>query len=452
VSDVKNNLQGQIADGKFPLLRLLGESDHSLVFLTERKQEPQKAVIKLIPANGVDAGKQIAQWEVTAKLSHPHLTALYETGRCQIGAQSYLYAVMEYADENLYQILPERALTPAEAREMLPSVVDGLRYLHSQGLAHGHIKPANVMACGEQLKISSDGVTKTGAMKTPRARSLYDPPEGSSTGFSPAWDVWSLGVTIVEALTQHPPVLEGTAEGQNLLPQSLPSPFAEIVRNCLRPRPEQRWPLDDVAASLDQAASSKLVPAEIQEQSAFAKPGRLIALSAVTIIVLAFFVVKLWHGRSQATEASAEATPVVVANPSTAKPDASVEAAPVAEIPQKAATPVTTAPPAPVKKVAEPQPAARSPSGVQQVLPNVPRSASRTIQGTIKVKVKVTTDDSGNVSSANLVLPGSSQYFARLALEASRKWRFPTAERAEGPWMITFEFRRSGTRASASAK
>ena len=48
MNEAGKNLEGQVVDGKFPLLRCLGESGQSVVFLTERKIEPQKAAIKLI--------------------------------------------------------------------------------------------------------------------------------------------------------------------------------------------------------------------------------------------------------------------------------------------------------------------------------------------------------------------------------------------------------------------
>ena len=42
-----------------------------------------------------------------------------------------LYVVMEHAEENLSEILPQRALTPSEARDMLGLVLDALSNLHA---------------------------------------------------------------------------------------------------------------------------------------------------------------------------------------------------------------------------------------------------------------------------------------------------------------------------------
>ncbi len=47
-----------------------------------------------------------------------------------------LYAVMEFAEEDLSQILPVRPLAPAEVSDLLPPLLDGLSYLHQKGFVH----------------------------------------------------------------------------------------------------------------------------------------------------------------------------------------------------------------------------------------------------------------------------------------------------------------------------
>ena len=66
---------------------------------------------------------------------------------------------MEYAEENLGQILPQRALTPEEIRDLLEPALDTLAFIHSKSLAHGRLKPSNIMAAGDQLKLSSDSLS-----------------------------------------------------------------------------------------------------------------------------------------------------------------------------------------------------------------------------------------------------------------------------------------------------
>src|SRR6202043_3527173 len=116
-----------------------------------------------------------------------------------------LYVVMEYAEENLAEIFPLRPLKAAEAYEMLRPTAGTAASLHQSGLAHGRIRPSNIMAVDNQLKISADGLGHVGEPAGPRAPSAYDAPEVGSGGLSPAADVWSLGVTSVAVLTQKEP-------------------------------------------------------------------------------------------------------------------------------------------------------------------------------------------------------------------------------------------------------
>ena len=155
MSEAWKTWEGQAVDG-FPLRQYLGGSDHSAVYLTQLNSSgEQKAAIKFIPADA-SAYAQLAKWRVAGELTHPHLLQLIRVGRCELANTNFLYVVMEYAEENLAEILPQRSLQPDEARQVLESALDALTYLHAQGLAHTRIKPGNILAAGDQLKLSSD--------------------------------------------------------------------------------------------------------------------------------------------------------------------------------------------------------------------------------------------------------------------------------------------------------
>jgi len=117
--------EGEVINGAFPLLRFLNASDHSAVFLTEGKAH-EYAAIKLIPADRTLTATQLSHWRTAGALSHPHLMRLFDAGRCELGVRPYLFVVMEYAEESLAQILPQRPLTPEEVREMLLPTLEAL--------------------------------------------------------------------------------------------------------------------------------------------------------------------------------------------------------------------------------------------------------------------------------------------------------------------------------------
>src|ERR1700692_3912172 len=158
MSEAWKQWQGQVVDGKFPLRQFLGGSEYSAVFATERGEPTQKGAIKFIQVNEAAAELQLARWKRAAQLSHRHLLRVFDSGRCRLGDFDLLYLVMEYAEENLAQFLPQRPLTPAEARHVLAPTLEGLAYLHAEGLIHGHLRPSNIMAIEDCLKLSADGI------------------------------------------------------------------------------------------------------------------------------------------------------------------------------------------------------------------------------------------------------------------------------------------------------
>jgi serine/threonine protein kinase len=232
--------ENQVVNGVFPLRRFLGTSRHGVVFLTE--YQSSDATIKLVPVDASRADAQVAQWEAAASISHPHLVRVFEVGRCQLGGRGFAFVVMEYAEQTLAQILARRALTAEEARELLPPALNALACLHGNHLVHGQLKPSNILAVNDQLKLSSDTIRPAGHAESGVVRtSLYDPPELREGTISAAGDMWALGMALVEALTQRTWAgSRGQGETTTSLLSSLPSPFAETARRCLSRAPADR--------------------------------------------------------------------------------------------------------------------------------------------------------------------------------------------------------------------
>jgi TonB family protein len=81
---------------------------------------------------------------------------------------------------------------------------------------------------------------------------------------------------------------------------------------------------------------------------------------------------------------------------------------------------------------------------VNRDVPDVSRSASNTIHGTLRVVVRVSVDSSGAVTNAEYATHGPSAYFARIALESARKWRFKAPQQNGRTWLLHYRFRRDG--------
>jgi len=463
--------EGHVVNGEFQLQKYLGGSKHSAVFLTEhRGPEPVRAAIKLVPADEANTRKYLFRWDLAARLSHPHLIRLLQQGRCRLGQDDLLFVVMEYAEENLAEILPERPLTPAEVSDLLEPTLDALNYLHGRGFVHGHLKPANVLAAKDQLKLASDALCRPGAAASaPEKLDPYDPPEKASGATLPAADVWSLGMTLTEALTQHLPIWHENEMADPVVPETLPAPLFEIVRGCLRRDPQRRLTIADIRARLSPSPSSPPKPvASPQPRTAVEPlqelPKRSLVAPVIVVVAAVVFFTALGFLRRQpdtrqrdvATKPEStqnDSSPATRQRPSSTSGSpvvaANIKPSPASRRRETAAA--TLSPTAPNLVVAAVHPAAGNTGALREILPNVPQSAKDTIQGTIHVGVKVHVDPYGNVEGTELDTPGPSRYFARLATEAAQNWKFsPTSQNQERHFVVHFDFTNTETRASAT--
>ena len=489
---------GQVVDGKFRLGEFVGGNERSAVFLTDFEAPGvRKTAIKLLAADLPEASGLLARWRHAAELSHPHLIRLLKMGRCEFNDTPILYLVMEYADENLSVVLARRPLGPAEARAILGPVVDALAYIHSKGFVHTRIKPANIMAEEDLLKISSDGLCRIGESSGSYGRpGAYDPPEAAGGRISPAGDVWSLGMTLAEALTQRLPSWERTNQAEAALPSGMPPEFVDLARHCLRRDPQLRWSIADIAARLlpnAPAQPKQIIPTS---QSSLFEARRYVVPAIIAVLTLLAIIVGPRFFRHHAPQTLATASSVVADQPAasaTAQPAPPVKPDPKLT-PKLAKNPAVsppgppvakpsprTAPPAAVKPATqsaalpadtsaktsnheisasnsapptttahtETQPAAATASGavrgkvIQQVLPNASQAARDTIRGTVRISVKVHVNESGRVTEATFDSHGPSQYFADRALQAAQLWKFSPAklngQNVPSDWVIRFE-------------
>jgi len=83
---------------------------------------------------------------------------------------------------------------------------------------------------------------------------------------------------------------------------------------------------------------------------------------------------------------------------------------------------------------------------LHEEIPQPSRSARQSIRGRISVTIRVVVDRSGTVIQVSPEHAGPSRYFARLSLDASKKWKFARADSQQSRvWLVRFEFTRSGT-------
>ena len=467
MSEVWTPWQGHVIHHEFPLGRLLGCSDHSGVFLTKSAGiGPSEVAIKLVPADRALAESLLTRWKRAGGIAHPHLLRLLQWGGCQLDGLPYLYLVMEYADQTLAQVLQRRALTDDEAREMLRPTLDALAFMHGQDLVQGQLKPANILAVGDQLKLASDTIRRAseGTMSA-KAPTVYDPPEARRGSSSTAGDIWALGVRLFEALTRRPPSGGGERGEAVALPANFSPAFRDVVARCLNPSPQNRPTVTELVAWARGPAAGSAPGATVQPAAVVrlepttpepppppitppraapeaARPAPPMARSpnprALPTAVLGAVVILAlgWTGMRILGSHRIAAPPPA---PETSLSQTAGAAAPVTADVRK---PASTALPAKPSR----SEVATSPSALHEVIPEVPPSARRTIKGHIKVWVRVIVDQDGSVFAATEDRTGPSRYFQRLAIEAAKQWTFPPSDTQSRRLMqIRFDFSRDET-------
>jgi TonB family protein len=202
--------------------------------------------------------------------------------------------------------------------------------------------------------------------------------------------------------------------------QSAPSSPEAIIQPAVQPRPEPRAP----QAPPPRTAPTKPTLKVSRTSTTFPKPPASVAaiIAAAVIVALGWAGVHLfWTHR----------TPdVAVANVSGESSSQN----------PGAALPLPAQPPAPVQASPSPNSAA-----LREVIPDVSKSAARTIRGHIKVSVRAVVSADGTVSGVSADRSGASGYFRRLAEEAAKKWTFaPTPAGPQRLMQIRFDFTRDG--------
>ncbi len=258
---------------RYELLRELGSGGTSVVYHARDRETGREVAIKLLSKERLeDRFAQEAQR--LSQLSHPNLVGFLEVGR----HEGRDYIVMEHlAGGDLGSYLTGRS-TDQILRIFVP-ICAGLGYLHSKGIVHRDVKPANILLDTHGVpKLTDLGsarqvdrktrITKAGAILGTYA---YLAPEQIQSGDAgPAADLYSLGVCLFEALTGRRPFtvknefklmkahLEETPPSLSKLRPDLPESVERLVASLLEKKAENRPTTAEVVAAMLERCRSHL--------------------------------------------------------------------------------------------------------------------------------------------------------------------------------------------------
>lgn len=221
---------------------LLADSSTARFRIRVLGEYQRKACANFYRVSGSDAQEQLQIWERAKEFCHPGLSAPLAAGSVSLPGGELVYAVLDQADETLSGVLQKRALESEEADEILRNVARALDELHGRGFVHGCVSPDEVFAFGSSIKLSAAGIRRIESAPSLRVSSpKYVAPESTGENITPAADVWCLGATVFEVLTQRQYVSD-QSDGFD----SLAEPWKRIVQKCVEPDPAQRARITDL--------------------------------------------------------------------------------------------------------------------------------------------------------------------------------------------------------------
>lgn len=147
--------------GRYDLRRVVGQGGMATVYHAFDARHQRDVALKvLLPklAAQVGAERFIKEIRIAARLAHPHILPLYDSGE----AAGFLYYVMPYLSEpSLRQRLATtRRLESHEALTIVTRVADALTYAHRMGILHRDIKPENVLFAEGHPIVADFGIAK----------------------------------------------------------------------------------------------------------------------------------------------------------------------------------------------------------------------------------------------------------------------------------------------------
>jgi serine/threonine-protein kinase len=220
------------------------------VYLAQDRKLGRAVALKVLrPELAVALGGErfLREIEIAAKLSHPHILALYDCGE----ADGQLYYTMPFvAGESLRDRLSREQQLPLEdALQLTREVADALSYAHSHGVVHRDIKPENILLESGHAVVADFGIaraiaaagsarlTETGlAVGTP----AYMSPEqaAGSQNLDGRSDLYSLGCVLWEMLSGETPYTGPTPQAILAKKLSEPLPRISVVREAVSPAVE----------------------------------------------------------------------------------------------------------------------------------------------------------------------------------------------------------------------
>ncbi len=296
--------------GRYRIERELGAGGMATVYLARDLKHDRDVALKVLKpdlARSLTGERFLREIAITARLNHPHILALLDSGAA--GDGDLLYYVMPVATgESLHaRIARDGAMPVADALRVAIDATEALVHAHAQGVVHRDIKPDNILLSENHAIVVDFGIAKA----VGEARDTALTTEGTSLG-TPAYmapeqaagdgdtdyraDIYAIGVLLFEMINGAPPfagtwqqiVMDKVTKDAPPLESraaAVSPALARLVARCLARDPADR---PASAEALLAELRGLATPETPQARSRAATVGGALALVAVVILAVLF--------------------------------------------------------------------------------------------------------------------------------------------------------------------
>ncbi len=257
--------EGDLLDGRYRLGVMLGSGGVAEVFRAFDERLHRDVAIKLFRGDVADQlQRHQDEMRTLARLDHPSLVTVLDAGEDDATHRPYLVmALVEgptLAEELRYGALPSDRVA-----EIGIALADGLGYVHSQGLIHRDVKPANVLISADgRVHLADFGIARlvdashiTNAGEVVGTPAYFAPEQVTGEPVGPPADVYALGLLLLECLTgrreyEGAPMEVAMARLNRppAIPPSLPTPWRDVLGGMTARLPNARLSAAQVADRL----------------------------------------------------------------------------------------------------------------------------------------------------------------------------------------------------------
>ena len=238
--------------GRYRIERELGQGGMATVYLAEDLKHDRKVAIKVLRpdlAASITGDRFLREIAITARLNHPHILALLDSGASSDGELLYYVMPVATGESLRHRLAKGTALPVAEALRVAMDATEALVHAHAHGVVHRDIKPDNILLSGNHAIVVDFGIAKA----VGQARDTTLTSEGTSLG-TPAYmapeqatgesdtdhraDIYAVGAVLFEMLAGAPAfagtwqqvVMEKVAKGAPSIASRCPEAPPALVR------------------------------------------------------------------------------------------------------------------------------------------------------------------------------------------------------------------------------